>query len=267
MNAVRRSSFLIAVLMLWAGCSSSPGGPSGQAGAAGAGGSAGGQATGGAGAGGSGGFPACQPVMSGVQLGIVSVSGDMYPAYGQWDGTITTLERERMIVTSGSDSIVLTWRGPDLAEAFARGDAVQVVGRARLAAFGSGGWSIVRSARATAGFLDGIPYQAVLTSPGSTVVTTVPAQFPTIVHTLVSCCSTSSPLPGNLCSFADLTASYGGSTLQIGRGATGVLGAWRVTNVDATYASNGELIWHPQVTFLGPATPRAKPPGDIAEPI
>jgi hypothetical protein len=291
LGRVRRTLLIAGLAAAWAGCASSLGtpGPTG-AGAAGAGGQAG---TGTAGA------PAAMDAgldgtpdaaleatdalvstdaspdafpfpMCGAQdsyalppdLGAVTDSGYSQSGYHQWEGTITTLEATGMIVMSGTDSVRLAWRGPDLTGAFALGDAVQMVGVA-------GGWTIVRSDRATAAVLSYSMWHVLPTTPGSTTAG-LPGQaaptsdFPSILHKLVSCCSGVyvGPGYGSRCSYADLIASYDGSSIEIARGATGSVGPWQVTDVDATYTIGTEYVWRALVTFLGPATPRAKPPGD-----
>lgn len=229
------------------------GGAGGQGGAGGEGGTAGsiggGAGAAGGAAGGLGGGPACRGASS---LTPATGFNDALVNYRRQSATIALVQPSMLQVTFGADAITFRWTGPDLTSAFSVGDAVEIDGPIRITGFGGGGWSFVRSARATAAVLASDAWTTLGTTAGSTAVPPLPADFPALVYAL-SCCG--SLAPGVMvCSYDSLAAVYAGASAPIPLGTTGVVGPWAITNVASEYFISNEYSWQMNVTLLGPAT-------------
>jgi hypothetical protein len=224
------------------------GGSAGQGGAAGQGGSGGGGPTT------SDAGMECPPpgdANPGAMLGLSSDSPMNV------EGAVSRAFADRLEVMTSTGTLTLSWVGPPLDAAFAANEGIQVV-RTRVDPSAPGGWSVVRSARATAAVFNGTMWNQLGTTKGSTHSLDVPFDYPSLRYSLVSCCSVAAALARN-CSYGSLEATYDGMATQIDLGMTGRVGPWSITNVVSNYHidGSGESAWGGQVSLLGPATARA----------
>lgn len=204
-----------------------------------------------------GAFPACDPsdgasVPSYPGIGLATIP----PFVGVLViGTVTMVAATRLEVTAGTETTAFAWDGPTLAGVFAVGDDVQVVGNPS-GVYGRGGWSIVRSARATAAVLDMDQWTVLGTAPGSTANPNPPADFPTLVYALDFCCRNPGFMTSTVCSFASLEVSYAGTSVPIPPQSSATLGPWSITSFYSLYTASSEYVWQVRATLLGPATAR-----------
>lgn len=173
------------------------------------------------------------------------------------DGYITSVDSDHVELTTPYGAYIFNWRGPGLDSAFAVDEAAEIViAQARIGLFPPR-VSTLRSSSATAVAVAGTPWVVMNTDPGSTA--TLPGlapELPELVYGLRSCCSERTSLgPRNECDYSALVATLDGSSAAIPLGETGLIGPWSVTNLQSTYHVRVELMWHIQVTLLGPTTP------------